>query len=110
MVLLIDAHESLPATSKTHPDHMGVESSAVEYLLSCLVTLRLRRLCRYQDFWVTQNHFMAQLYRSPLITVAAIRGACPAGEVSWSRGSIRAHTVQTFVSSHASSLKCLHRN
>ncbi len=34
---------------------------------------------RYQDFWVTQNTFFARLYRSRLITVAAIRGACPAG-------------------------------
>ncbi len=34
---------------------------------------------RYRDFWVTQNRFFARLYRSPLATVAAIRGACPAG-------------------------------
>ncbi|MCX6128818.1 MAG: enoyl-CoA hydratase-related protein [Proteobacteria bacterium] len=34
---------------------------------------------RYRDFWVTQNKFFARLYRSPLVTVAAIRGACPAG-------------------------------
>ncbi len=34
---------------------------------------------RYQDFWVTQNSFFARLYRSRLVTVAAIRGACPAG-------------------------------
>ena len=34
---------------------------------------------RYKEFWVTQNVFLARLYRSPLITVAAIRGACPAG-------------------------------
>ena len=34
---------------------------------------------RYRDFWVTQNTFLANLYSSRLITVAAIRGACPAG-------------------------------
>lgn len=34
---------------------------------------------RYRDFWITQNRFFARLYRSPLATVAAIRGACPAG-------------------------------
>ena len=33
----------------------------------------------YRKFWVTQNQFLACLYRSPLVTVAAIRGACPAG-------------------------------
>ena len=33
----------------------------------------------YRKFWVTQNQFMARLYRSPLVTIAAIRGACPAG-------------------------------
>ncbi len=34
---------------------------------------------RYKEFWVTQNRFLARLYRSPLFTIAAIRGACPAG-------------------------------
>ena len=33
----------------------------------------------YKKFWVTQNQFLARLYRSPLVTIAAIRGACPAG-------------------------------
>jgi Enoyl-CoA hydratase/isomerase len=33
---------------------------------------------RYGEFWVLQNTFAARLYRSPLVTVAAIRGACPA--------------------------------
>lgn len=33
----------------------------------------------YRNFWVTQNQFLARLYRSPLITLSAIRGACPAG-------------------------------
>ena len=33
----------------------------------------------YGQFWITQNQFLARLYRSPLITIAAIRGACPAG-------------------------------
>lgn len=34
---------------------------------------------RYRDFWITQNMFFTRLYRSPLVTLAAIRGACPAG-------------------------------
>lgn len=34
---------------------------------------------RYADFWVAQNTFLARLLVSPLATVAAIRGACPAG-------------------------------
>jgi len=34
---------------------------------------------RYKEFWVTQNTFLAHLYRSPLVTIAAVRGACPAG-------------------------------
>ena len=34
---------------------------------------------RYKDFWITHNSFLARLYRSPLVTIAAIRGACPAG-------------------------------
>lgn len=34
---------------------------------------------RYREFWITQNQFFARLYRSRLATVAAIRGACPAG-------------------------------
>ena len=33
----------------------------------------------YRKFWITQNQFLARLYRSPLATVAAVRGACPAG-------------------------------
>lgn len=33
----------------------------------------------YRRFWGAQNTFIARLYRSPLVTVAAIRGACPAG-------------------------------
>lgn len=28
---------------------------------------------------MTSNVFLARLYRSPLVTVAAIKGACPAG-------------------------------
>lgn len=35
--------------------------------------------CRYRDFWVTSNVFLARLYCSPLVTIAAIKGACPAG-------------------------------
>lgn len=38
-----------------------------------------RLLRRYREFWVESNKFLARLYRSPLVTVAAIRGACPAG-------------------------------
>lgn len=34
---------------------------------------------RYQRFWEVSNTFLARLYASPLLTVAAIRGACPAG-------------------------------
>lgn len=34
---------------------------------------------RYQSFWVKQNRFLARLYASRLVTVAAVRGAAPAG-------------------------------
>jgi len=34
---------------------------------------------RYRDFWVTSNTFLVDLYTSRLLTVAGIRGACPAG-------------------------------
>ena len=34
---------------------------------------------RYREFWVTSNVFLARLHRTPLVTVAAIKGACPAG-------------------------------
>lgn len=34
---------------------------------------------RYREFWVDSNRFLSRLYTSPLVTVAAIRGACPAG-------------------------------
>lgn len=34
---------------------------------------------RYREFWVVSNRFLARLYTSPLVTIAAIRGACPAG-------------------------------
>eukprot|EP00208_Stichococcus_sp_RCC1054_P003301 CAMPEP_0206141370 /NCGR_PEP_ID=MMETSP1473-20131121/12685_1 /ASSEMBLY_ACC=CAM_ASM_001109 /TAXON_ID=1461547 /ORGANISM="Stichococcus sp, Strain RCC1054" /LENGTH=267 /DNA_ID=CAMNT_0053535911 /DNA_START=273 /DNA_END=1076 /DNA_ORIENTATION=+ len=34
---------------------------------------------RHKEFWVTQTTFLARLKRSPLLTLAAIRGACPAG-------------------------------
>lgn len=34
---------------------------------------------RYRAFWVAQNAFLVRLYRTRLVTVAAIRGACPAG-------------------------------
>lgn len=34
---------------------------------------------RFAGFWRAQTHFLAHLLRSPLVTVAAIKGACPAG-------------------------------
>ena len=34
---------------------------------------------RYQDFWLTSNTFLIDLYTSRLVTVAAIKGASPAG-------------------------------
>ena len=34
---------------------------------------------RYRQFWTVSNALLARLYSSPLVTVAAIRGACPAG-------------------------------
>jgi len=33
---------------------------------------------KYKVFWKTQNRFLASLYNSRLLTVCAIRGACPA--------------------------------
>lgn len=39
----------------------------------------LTSLERYRQFWVTQNRFLVSLYRSRLVTLSAIRGACPAG-------------------------------
>jgi 3,2-trans-enoyl-CoA isomerase len=49
------------------------------------VTLRSRFLwqattrAKFTRFWTAQTRFLARLYRSPLVTLAAIRGACPAG-------------------------------
>lgn len=34
---------------------------------------------RFKRFWVLSTSFLASLYASPLRTIAAIRGACPAG-------------------------------
>jgi len=34
---------------------------------------------QYSNFWVVSNHFLARLYISPLVTIAAVKGACPAG-------------------------------
>ncbi|PSC74629.1 enoyl hydratase isomerase [Micractinium conductrix] len=34
---------------------------------------------RYREFWVQSNRFLTRLLTSPLVTIAAIRGACPAG-------------------------------
>ena len=36
-------------------------------------------LAQYSNFWVISNIFLARLYTSPLFTVAAVKGACPAG-------------------------------
>lgn len=34
---------------------------------------------KYRHFWVVSNRFLAQVYSSRLVTVSAIKGACPAG-------------------------------
>ncbi|KAJ3017722.1 hypothetical protein HKX48_003414 [Thoreauomyces humboldtii] len=34
---------------------------------------------RYIEFWRVSNTFLANLSKSPLLTVAAVKGACPAG-------------------------------
>lgn len=34
---------------------------------------------RFQKFWLTSTTFLARLYKSPLYTIAAMRGATPAG-------------------------------
>lgn len=34
---------------------------------------------QYKQFWVTSNMFLARLYTSPLLTIATVKGACPAG-------------------------------
>jgi 3,2-trans-enoyl-CoA isomerase len=36
-------------------------------------------MAQFSHFWVTSNTFLARLYVSPLFTVAAVKGACPAG-------------------------------
>jgi Delta3-Delta2-enoyl-CoA isomerase len=36
-------------------------------------------LAQYSNFWVVSNMFLARLYTSPLVTIAAVKGACPAG-------------------------------
>jgi len=38
-----------------------------------------RPLTSCRKFWVVSNTFLARLYTSRLVTIAAIRGACPAG-------------------------------
>lgn len=35
-------------------------------------------LSKYSNFWVVSNAFLARLYTSPLLTIAAVKGACPA--------------------------------
>ncbi len=34
---------------------------------------------RYAEFWCTSNRVLCKLHRGPLSTIAAVRGACPAG-------------------------------
>lgn len=34
---------------------------------------------RYSQFWLSQNKFLSSLAASPLLTMAAVKGACPAG-------------------------------
>lgn len=34
---------------------------------------------RYAQFWLSQNTFLSHLAASPLMTIAAVKGACPAG-------------------------------
>jgi Delta3-Delta2-enoyl-CoA isomerase len=34
---------------------------------------------KYRNFWIVSNYFLARLYMSPLITIATVKGACPAG-------------------------------
>src|SRR5271170_2188409 len=36
-------------------------------------------LAQYSNFWIVSNTFLARLYTSPLVTIAAVKGACPAG-------------------------------
>lgn len=36
---------------------------------------------RYKEFWKTSNVFLARLYASHLVTVAAVDGYCPAGGI-----------------------------
>ena len=33
----------------------------------------------YRKFWILSNTFLTRLYASPLVTICAVRGACPAG-------------------------------
>ncbi|GAX72781.1 hypothetical protein CEUSTIGMA_g237.t1 [Chlamydomonas eustigma] len=59
---------------------------------------------RYTEFWEVSNRFLAKLHNSRLSTIAAIRGACPAGgciiamccdhRVMSSQGSIGLNEVQ----------------
>jgi Delta3-Delta2-enoyl-CoA isomerase len=39
----------------------------------------MTNLQKYSYFWVVSNNFLARLYTSPLLTIAAVKGACPAG-------------------------------
>ena len=59
----------------------GKRSACASNSSACLQELHAPSTsrARHADFWVTQTTFLARLRRSPLITVAAIRGACPAG-------------------------------
>jgi len=33
---------------------------------------------KFTTFWTAQTRFLTRLYKSPLVAIAAIRGACPA--------------------------------
>ena len=39
----------------------------------------MTNITQYTHFWVVSNNFLARLYTSPLVTIAAVKGACPAG-------------------------------
>lgn len=53
---------------------------------------------RYTEFWITSNRFLVKLHRSRLATIAAIRGASPAG------GCIMAMCCDHRVMSHHGSI------
>jgi Delta3-Delta2-enoyl-CoA isomerase len=36
-------------------------------------------MAQFANFWITSNTFLARVYTSPLLTIATVKGACPAG-------------------------------